>query len=215
MKSKASRGITLLETVVASSILTMGVSAIVGTSLYTFATYNRTLLRLTALGLAREGIEVTRNIRDSNWLPPNAIDYCGEADQVGYIAQGQYCYKGWLAGLDNCAFGCKAVFKPEQNIWSLDPSANDYALYKNSQADGHALYTDQNNGSPPPIFLKIRIFKNNTGSPYTADHPELKVVSTVAWLGRSCVNDFSGDPESARDYCKIVVEERLTNWKDY
>ncbi len=213
MKRKTA-GITLIETVVAISILTIGVASIVGTALYTFSTYNRTLLRLTALNLARESVEVVRNIRDTNWLPPNAIEYCGTEGEAGYIANDQYCYKNWLQSLDNCGLGCKAVFRPENNTWELQPGS-DYALYKNAVGADFAVFTDQDNGTNPIFFRKLKIIKNTVSNPYTNEHPELQIISIVAWLGRGCFADFSGDPENAQNHCKIVVEDRFTNWKDY
>lgn len=206
---KGSRGLSLIETVIALGILTTGMAALVGTAIYSFSNYNKALLRLTAMGLAREGVEVAKNIRDTNWLPPQAVENCGVPAEEGYIGPEQYCYKAWLTSLDGCSSGCQAIFVPATNVWSLQTTGN-YSLYR--QADG--TYTEVSTGSPPLYYRKLKIIKN-TAAPYSLAHPELQVLSTVAWVGRGCISDFSGDPEGALDKCKITIEDRLTNWKNY
>ena len=161
------------------------------------------------VGWGGEGREVTRNLRDTNWLPPNLIDYCGEAGQPGYIGPEQYCYKEWLNNITNVCFsGCQAVFRPSLNDWVLQPTS-EYELYKQSSG----VYTDENTGQPATYYRKVEITQNSA-APYTVDHPQLTVNATVAWVGGGCPRDFS-DPELANSRCRVSVEERLTNWKNY
>ena len=68
IKYKSKRGFTLLEVITAIFILTVGTGA-------SFALIQQTLLassliefKLIASYLAQEGIEIVRNIRDTNWL---------------------------------------------------------------------------------------------------------------------------------------------------
>ena len=210
---RRSRGITLIETMVAIFILTMGVSALVATAIFTFSTNSKVLIRLGGMGLAREGIEVARNIRDTNWLPPHTPTLCSE------IGTEQYCYKWanppsnnrlWFRDLTGpCSGGCQAVLDPNTSIWSLNSTGN-YALYK--QSDG--TYTSTPNSSTPVYYRKITV-NTNTAAPYQAQHPELRVISVVAWVGYGCDADFGADPAAARPQCKVTTEERLTNWKNY
>lgn len=202
---KSSPGLSLIETMIGLSVITVAVVSMVGTGIYSFSTYQKSIYRFTALGLAQEGVEVVRNIRDDNWLPPNTINYCGD------IGADQYCYTGWHTNLTSCALGCQAEFNTVTNTWVLNNSATSYALYLQ---DDSKLFTKDDNGSDPVFYRKIRI-TSNTSEPYSADHPELKVLSTVAWVGRGCLNDFAGDPENAQSRCQLSVEDRLTNWKNY
>lgn len=205
---KASSGLSLIETMLGLSIITLAVSAMVGVAIYTFSTYHKSIFRFTALSLAQEGTEVARNIRDANWLPPNTITYCGDSGQQNYIGPEQYCYAGWLTNLTGCAAGCQAVFDPSINTWALSTPPS-YALYLQNTG----VYTPAASGTAR-FYRKIKITQN-TAAPYSEVHPELKVVSIVAWVGRGCINNFSGDPENASAQCKITVEDRLTNWKNY
>lgn len=66
------RGESILETVIAMTILAIGISlasTIIGSSLRSI---NASKNRIIAIGIAREGLEAIRNIRDSNWLKFNS-----------------------------------------------------------------------------------------------------------------------------------------------
>jgi len=62
------KGFTLIEIIVAILIVTVGVlAAYIVTQKIVFYTYQISS-RLTAACLAKEGIEIVRNIKDTNWL---------------------------------------------------------------------------------------------------------------------------------------------------
>lgn len=66
--NKNNNGFTLLETIVAVGLIVVGLISALGlitTSLFYVSNIQD---RLVAANLAAEGIEVVRNIRDSNWL---------------------------------------------------------------------------------------------------------------------------------------------------
>ena len=220
-----SSGITLIETIIALAILTTAAVSMAVTAIFAYTSYDKISARLVALGLSREGIEVVRSIRDTNWLPGppgsgrNGLDFCGggNPNQQYYIGTEEYCYQEWLNNMPNQCFtaaGCQAVFAPLQtDPWTLQ--AVGYALYK--QADNS--YSPSVNSSTPLFYRKIRLISTvpsggqNPG--YTNDHPELHVRSIVAWLGRGCPTPTGNDPENAGEGCKIIMEDVLTNWKDY
>lgn len=62
------RGMTFLELMVAISVLIVGISGTVGLISMTISAAATTTSQLKAAYLAQEGIEVVRNIRDSNWV---------------------------------------------------------------------------------------------------------------------------------------------------
>ena len=77
------KGFTLLEVIVAILVVIVGVlAAYTVTQKIIFYTY-RSSSRLTAAYLAQEGIEIVRNIRDTNWLQLNDRVFDGLA-QTGY-----------------------------------------------------------------------------------------------------------------------------------
>lgn len=89
MKLKAVQGFTLLESIVAIGIFTVGISVCI--NLISSALANtgiRTRNKIIAGYLAQEGIEAVRSIRDNNWI--------SGAD--------------WLTGITTCtAAGCAQV----------------------------------------------------------------------------------------------------------
>lgn len=62
------RGFTLLETILAITILTMAITAAFELTRSSLAMGRLTLDQIVATHLAEEGLEIVRNMRDSNWL---------------------------------------------------------------------------------------------------------------------------------------------------
>src|SRR6267154_1116516 len=71
-KYKFSEGQTLIETIVAIFVLTMGLTTALGLAIYVFSNSNRFLNEIVASNLAREGVDAVRMMRDSNWLAGDA-----------------------------------------------------------------------------------------------------------------------------------------------
>lgn len=61
-------GQTLIETVVAVFVLVMGIVAALGLAIYALNASANISKQIVAVGLAREGVEAVRNMRDTNWL---------------------------------------------------------------------------------------------------------------------------------------------------
>ncbi len=79
-------GFTLLETLAAIFVITVAIVGIFGLITRLTATAAYLSSRLTAAYLAQEGVEIVRNIRDSNWL----------------------AFRSWDTGLTGCFNGCEA-----------------------------------------------------------------------------------------------------------
>ncbi len=62
------KGFTLLEVIIAISVLTVGIGGSFSLIQQTLILASQTQYKLIAAYLAQEGIEIVRNIRDSNWL---------------------------------------------------------------------------------------------------------------------------------------------------
>jgi type II secretory pathway pseudopilin PulG len=88
-------GQTLIETMVALFILSMGVSSAVGLSIYAFGSSNSILKQIIGTGLAREGIEAVRNMRDTNWLNDSLITN-GCYNFATGVLDSENCYQNWL-----------------------------------------------------------------------------------------------------------------------
>src|SRR3989344_3395808 len=67
-KLKANDGFTLVESLVAIAVFTVGISAAIFVIQQSFTVGSRVKNKIIAAHLAQEGIEVIRNIRDRNWM---------------------------------------------------------------------------------------------------------------------------------------------------
>ncbi len=206
-------GQTLIETIVAIFVLTVGLLGGLGLAVYAFGASSDIVERITATSLAREGIEVVRRMRDSNWLDDSLVD-CGG---------GQPCYPDWLdEEYDIEADTYRVEFDPtatddDPAKWELDeapgsPSSTYYRLYLRPSSG----FTHSNAGGAQltNFFRKVVIIEQDTSAPYSAASPLILVRSTVWWHGRACptITDLTSPSQTT---CKIITEEYLTNWKNY
>jgi len=119
-------GFTLLEVIVAVSVITIGTMGVFTVISNTLSANKVNAPRLTAAYLAQEGLEIVRNIRDGNWL------------------EGRTTATNWDEGLTGCALGCGVDYNhsdgysdPNQEDPNLHDNYNDY-LYING--DGFYSY---------------------------------------------------------------------------
>jgi len=61
------KGFTLMEVMVAVSVIIIGLTAALGLIAFTISSGAQDKEKLIAINLAQEGIELVRNIRDNNW----------------------------------------------------------------------------------------------------------------------------------------------------
>jgi Tfp pilus assembly protein PilV len=95
LKLNLQLGQTLIETMAALFILVMGVSAAVGLAVYAFSASSNINKQIIATGLAREGMEAVRNMRDTNWLNDTLVQ-SGCYDYAASMANYAPCYQNWL-----------------------------------------------------------------------------------------------------------------------
>ena len=93
-------GQTLIETVAAIFILVMGITAAVGLAVYAFGNSTNITKQIVAVGLAREGVEAVKNMRDTNWLKLNLATDCHDfSDLTPPNTNAGRCYKNTIASL--------------------------------------------------------------------------------------------------------------------
>src|SRR3989338_9028817 len=68
------RGFTIVESLVAIAVFTVGISAAIFVIQQSFTVGSRVKNKIIAAYLAQEGIEVIRNIRDRNWISGNVYN---------------------------------------------------------------------------------------------------------------------------------------------
>lgn len=68
------KGFTILEILIAVLVITIGILAAYSVTQQIVSYTLTSASRITAAYLAKEGIEITRNSRDTNWLQDNAFN---------------------------------------------------------------------------------------------------------------------------------------------
>ncbi len=165
---KSQKGQTLIETLAAVFILVMGITAVVGLSLFAYSSSTNITKQIIATGLAREGVEAVKNMRDTNWLKITAIDNSCYNYQSGVSSPnavscpgtsqgGACCYKSWLKppgapspdkGFDISQPGggksLRLTIDPssDSEFWEVKADTNNWGLNKDFSSDlGSAGFT--------------------------------------------------------------------------
>ena len=162
-------------------------------------------------------------MRDSNWLASETTSNPNLQPIACANIGGRFCYPdtfeqnptGAGQGFRDLSAGNYALdYNPNNSTWSLDSAGGNTSYYLYLQDDG--TYTHTANGAS--TFGRMINISKNTSSPYSSQNSnwELVVKSVVAWRGKNCP-DFTGTQDllALDSKCKILVEEHLTNWKDY
>lgn len=155
---KSGAGFTLLEVLIAIFLLTFGIGGAFILINQTMVSSQLTSSRLQASYLVQEGIEIVRNIRDSNFLKVHKG--IAGAD--------------WLAGLTACAPGCEADFNDTNLVVFSDRYLKigggffNYDSGQESSFKRKITISDLTDLSDPPDGLNDRI----------------KVLVEVSWLER-------------------------------
>lgn len=206
--SSRQAGFTLLEMLLALSVLSVGVMAAFTLSTANLNTVKANGQRILAANLAREGVEVIRNIRDSNWLKIQANADCG----------GTLCT--WDQNLDQ---GTSTIAYDKIDLGTNIPAgktiedcfADTTCMILEKNDTGYHIYTES--GDPTNmariIILKaicqdsddtgdLEISSDLTCGAIYEEKIGLQVTSQVYW------HDFS------KTHTIEVVEE-LYNWREY
>ena len=183
---KKQLGQGLLEAVFAIGILLMVVSAVLALAAANLVGQRQSELQVIANNLAREGIEVVRHIRDSNWLSGVAWD-------------------SGLVGGDQAL----AVFDQNNNTWNLDFNIlpGEDLLYLSPQG----VYSHNEASGQPSLFARRlnfdEICRVGSGSDVIKDVCEtdeqkigLKIRAVVNW-------QESGRPR------QVIIENLIYEWK--
>ncbi len=237
-KMKNQQGQTLIETMVAIFIMVMGIVSALGLALYSLNASTGITKQIVAVGLAREGLEVVKNMRDTNWLKDPVSTTCYNFETAEKSA---HCYLGWLNASRGFDFGLSG---PSENktyslnfdataelTWNLierssdeDPSAPSASLFA-LDYDPDALNGFYQPGSSlvaptSEYFRKVTLEYYSATFPYDerdGEYPLIIVTSQVWWNDRRCPvrakapnrNDFS----DVR--CLVTLQTYLTNWKTF
>lgn len=186
---KIQLGQSLLETIFAIGILLIMVTVVLTLTTSNVIGQKASEFQVVANNLAREGIEVVRNIRDSNWL-------AGQTWDTG------------LTGSSNVAI---AKFDSTNNTWVLSFTFTDDVLYT-STAPLRGIYSHNNSGEPS-VFRRTLILddicldssgqESIDGLPcdiITEQKIGIKITSRINWIERGKSH-------------QVILEDLIYEWK--
>lgn len=218
------QGQTLIETMVAALVLTMGISAAVGLAVYGLNATSGISKQLQATGLAREGMEAVKNMRDTNWLRTTLNTDCFDFYTQTSIAS---CYQGWLNGeggqgysiFNNGAIsrtyklGFNAESKEEHMYWDLVETNSEFGLDYSPKDLSTGLFKPTSGKVGSSGFSRKITLTTEDFSPFNqTTGPRLKVRVDVWWQDKRCPASSDVPTSNA---CLITLESYLTNWKNY
>ncbi len=221
------RGQTLIETMVAVFILVMGITAALGLAVFSLNASSEINKQIIAIGLAREGVEAVKNMRDTNWLHDTLSENCHNFDSGQ--PSNTYCYRNWLGdpssrdtyNIEPGPFVANMFVLNydinDDKMWQLS-LANEYGMNFEPEKIDNGFYTATGNtslASATSDFARAITLEIDDFPPF--DHagdlgPRLKVTSQVWWKGRKCPAN-STPPTGTQ--CSVTLETYLTNWRNY
>ncbi|MBI1866555.1 MAG: GIY-YIG nuclease family protein [Candidatus Staskawiczbacteria bacterium] len=161
---KESGGFTLIELVISIFILAFAIIGVYNSFSTIVILTTGSTSRFTAVYLAQEGIEIVRNMRDSNWL--NGQD--------------------WKTGFSGCESGCEADYKTGTSSGlGLIPWTSD-GNYLNIK--GNNFYSYDNCGGDN--FCPTKFKRKITITPDPLNQNVLKVSALVIWEEKEEVPDM-------------------------
>lgn len=210
------QGQTLIETMVASLVLVMGIAAAVSLAVYGLGATSTITKQVVGVGLAREGIEAVKNMRDSNWLSGTLSTDC--YDFYTANSDGANCYKDWQGARYYIGPGTYRLLfdssSPESSYWQLFSENSDFGFQFSEEGGASGFYLGNGRGGSSEFYRKITISEDQITNVFDDPElgPRLKVRVDVWWTDKRC--PVSSDvPDS--NSCKVTLETYLTNWKNY
>lgn len=185
------RGFTLIETLVAITIVAVAVAGPLFTASRSIVAAEIADDQLTASYLAQEAIEYVRMMRDDAFL---------DAYQAGGSSISDTAWTEFVSGSNDYAItGCKA------NVCTLDPTR--------SMGTGSGLSLETCSGSCGPLYLASGVYTQQTGiggsseTPFTRTVQVVTVSSTEERVTASVSWTYHGTSYS------VVLNEHLTPWQ--
>jgi type II secretory pathway pseudopilin PulG len=206
MRNKES-GETLIEAMLAMAVILLALIGLLSLSSFNYLSSRETFNRNIALDLAREGIELARNVRDSNW-------FRGCSD----LSKPANCF-AWNTGLcENINTKFIPVFDTNTNKWILQKTAKDL---KTCVEDKTCLMNKTSLGvySPQVTGEATRFYRLLEINPICKNEAECGG-DGVCQNGEKCVGEQIGMQllsfvrwQETNTMRNAKLEERLYNWR--
>jgi prepilin-type N-terminal cleavage/methylation domain-containing protein len=143
--NRSKKGFTLVEVLVAILLLFIVISASTALVTKALSSTQSTKSKFIASYLAQEGLELVRNIRDSNWVESQtdpAIPWDEELSagdwEIDYQSQNMFSYSDRKLNINSSGFynynsGTQTAFTRKISIQKIDDAGNEYHLRVTSQ----------------------------------------------------------------------------------
>lgn len=213
---KKQKGFTVIELIISIFILSAAIIGILSAFSIMNILTSDTADRLTATYLAQEGMEIVRNIRDTNWLN---TDTCVAG---GVVSDG--CPSSWVDGLTingvnslgnpDCRNGCEADYTTDTSVsgsWAMSPWSGRY-LYINN--NGFYVY-NQNAVSKTKFQRKIIIVPTTDIDGISDKYHILKVKVQVSWDTNANILYPKLPASSCNSSNCVTAEETLYDWYNF
>lgn len=202
------KGFTIIELIISIFILSIGIVGIFSSFSMVVILTSDSSRRLTASYLAQEGMEVVRNIRDTNWL---------------YMDAGIPAGTTWVSGLGvddtpSCDKGCELDYKTTNTSIKPWPAGNIKGDYLYIDVSG--FYNKDASGSATKFKRKV-IITPVTDVDGKSDHI-VKVKVEVAWDQKATIlnpsvlagDALQDDCQTYKNNC-VIAEGTLYDWYNY
>jgi len=155
-QKRGNRGFTLLELLITILVIIIGIVGVYMISAQIISYSNLAAFKLTASYFGQEGIEIVKNMRETNFIR----DYKSPSSDIE-----------WDQGLTVCENGCEADYNAD---YKDNPPSSYEGKYLNIQSNGFYGY---DSGTPTKFKRKITITK--------VEPIIMRVVVTVDWQEKS------------------------------
>jgi type II secretory pathway pseudopilin PulG len=219
MHSTSRRGFTLLETVIAIGIILFGLLSVIALSTSSLVVSTISSDEFLATNFAREGIEVARHVRDSNWL---AFDTDGTTlwnqelvsgtDYSAVMSLTEGAASGGFFQFDPNAFGdtCVSSTGPAYDCTALWYDSSRHIYFQTTASDfDSTLYTETAFSRMVYLYPLCRNDADETDEVVVTSgtcalgytQVGIDVRSEVQWPGRNAVTS------------SYILEEYIYDWK--
>ncbi len=202
---KSETGFTLIELMIALAVFTIGLSAALALALANYNHSRDNLDKIIAANLAREGIELIKNVRDSNWLKIEANEEIAEGVPYTWeegltIDSNDFVYidynDDWptVASNNPCDSECD-LYKDARNYYVHDTSGT-LSLTKYSRALFlERICVDEMGGDPESNESIVAMNSDCDDDTYIG----IQIISHVQW------------DDNGIQYLEIV--DKIYNWR--
>jgi type II secretory pathway pseudopilin PulG len=210
------RAFTFIELLAAIMILGIAILSIIALSAKTYSTISLQKNKLIATNLAKEGIEIVKNIRNENWLYKSNSN-CTNDSTLSVCSDGRVAEDegdcDWRCGSKDIAYspnGSNGFFRLSQGLKDIDYTGN--AVWTN---DGGPYLVDRCESDGVPLSRDAQGFYQHSGT--LTSFKRLIVLTRTDLNGDGiAANDIRVEvavcwDDRGRSYA-VSVEDHLYNW---